>query len=248
MKWQLLTLMRACLPLRDVFAGLMRETHDLVQPETRLFLRDCHDHATRIIEEAETYRDIDTSLMALPLQRQQQDERDYEGPDRHLGHLHPPTFVVGVYGMNFDPQRSPFNMPELEWKYGYPFAWGLMLAIAGGMVVMFKRRGWLGRIDEDPTEAGGEQSAGCRSTTSIPIVLERSRAQVDVPALLVAGDDAAGGLQLIEGGHLRAGLRRDDHAVARRLRRHGRLAFGVEGAADLGERGRGRAGLGLACC
>ena len=72
----------------------------------------------------------------------------------------PLTFVVGVYGMNFNPEKSPYNMPELEWAYGYPFAWVLMLVIAGGMVAMFRRRGWLGRIDEDPTEAGIDEPGG----------------------------------------------------------------------------------------
>lgn len=152
-KWQLLTLLRACLPLRDVFAGLMRETHDIVQPETRLFLRDCHDHATRIIEEAETYRDIDTSLMELYLSSVSNKMNEIMKLLTVISAIFIPlTFVVGVYGMNFDPEKSPFNMPELEWRFGYPFAWGLMIAIAVGMILMFKRRGWLGRIDEDTTE------------------------------------------------------------------------------------------------
>ncbi len=162
-KWQLLTLLRACLPLRDVFAGLMRETHDLVQPETRLFLRDCHDHATRIIEEAETYRDIDTSLMELYLSSVSNKMNEIMKVLTVISAIFIPlTFVVGVYGMNFDPARSPYNMPELEWTYGYPFAWVLMLVIAGGMVAMFRRRGWLGRIDEDPTEAGVDEPGGAR--------------------------------------------------------------------------------------
>ncbi len=46
------------------------------------------------------------------------------------------TFIVGVYGMNFD------NMPELHWKYGYYAVLGLMAAIALGMVLWFKRKGW----------------------------------------------------------------------------------------------------------
>lgn len=163
-KWQLLTLLRACLPLRDVFAGLMRETHDMVQPETRLFLRDCHDHATRIIEEAETYRDIDTSLMELYLSSVSNKMNEIMKVLTVISAVFIPlTFVVGVYGMNFDPQRSPFNMPELEWRYGYPFAWGLMLVIAVSMLFMFKRRGWLGRIDEDTTDStDGDDKSGPR--------------------------------------------------------------------------------------
>jgi magnesium transporter len=55
----------------------------------------------------------------------------------------PPTFVVGIYGMNFDTERSPWNMPELEWAYGYPAVMGAMALMALALVLYFKRKGWL---------------------------------------------------------------------------------------------------------
>ncbi|HET8849619.1 MAG TPA: CorA family divalent cation transporter, partial [Marinobacter sp.] len=55
----------------------------------------------------------------------------------------PLTFVVGVYGMNFEHADSPWAMPELSWYYGYPMIWGVMIAIAGGLIWFFKRRGWM---------------------------------------------------------------------------------------------------------
>jgi magnesium transporter len=55
----------------------------------------------------------------------------------------PLTFLVGVYGMNFSVnQTSPWAMPELHWDFGYPALWLLMLALAGGMLLYFKRRRW----------------------------------------------------------------------------------------------------------
>ena len=45
--------------------------------------------------------------------------------------------------MNFDRSASPFNMPELGWHFGYPYALGLMLAVAIGMIIYFKRKKWL---------------------------------------------------------------------------------------------------------
>jgi magnesium transporter len=54
----------------------------------------------------------------------------------------PLTFLVGVYGMNFNPDSSPWNMPELNWYWGYPAFWGLCLLITTGLVVFFWRRGW----------------------------------------------------------------------------------------------------------
>jgi magnesium transporter len=154
-KWQLLTLLRASLPLRDVFTSLMRETHDLIRPETRLFLRDCHDHATRIVEEAETYRDIDTSLMELYLSSVSNKTNEVMKVLTVISAVFIPlTFVVGVYGMNFDPEASPWNMPELRWRYGYPLALGAMALGAVVMLFYFRRRGWLGKTDE--AAAGGD--------------------------------------------------------------------------------------------
>jgi magnesium transporter len=54
----------------------------------------------------------------------------------------PLSLIAGIYGMNFNPARSPWNMPELNWIWGYPFALGLMVATAVGMLYYFRRRGW----------------------------------------------------------------------------------------------------------
>jgi magnesium transporter len=53
----------------------------------------------------------------------------------------PPTFIVGVYGMNFDRSR-PWNMPELGWRYGYAFSWGIILVMVIGLLIFFKRKKW----------------------------------------------------------------------------------------------------------
>jgi len=52
------------------------------------------------------------------------------------------TFVVGIYGMNFNSQVSPPNMPELNWYWGYLLVWAVILALAAGLVSFFWRRGW----------------------------------------------------------------------------------------------------------
>jgi magnesium transporter len=53
----------------------------------------------------------------------------------------PLTFIAGVYGMNFS--GGPYNMPELTWRYGYPAVWLLMIVVAAGMLVYFRRREYL---------------------------------------------------------------------------------------------------------
>jgi len=55
----------------------------------------------------------------------------------------PLTFIAGIYGMNFNTEVSPWNMPELSWYWGYPFALGLMVVVTGILVLFFKRKRWL---------------------------------------------------------------------------------------------------------
>jgi magnesium transporter len=50
---------------------------------------------------------------------------------------------VGLYGMNFDPQASPWNMPELEWYWGYPAVLLVMLLMVSGLLYYFRRRRWI---------------------------------------------------------------------------------------------------------
>jgi len=52
------------------------------------------------------------------------------------------NFIVGIYGMNFDPEVSPWNMPELRWYWGYPLCWAIMLAVASSLFAFFGRKGW----------------------------------------------------------------------------------------------------------
>jgi len=56
----------------------------------------------------------------------------------------PLTFIVGVYGMNFE------YMPELQWRWGYPAVWGVMITITAGLLVFFWRKGWLGGNGDKP--------------------------------------------------------------------------------------------------
>ena len=55
----------------------------------------------------------------------------------------PLSFIAGLYGMNFDPSVSPWNMPELHYPYGYPIVLAVMAGVAGGFLIYFKRKGWM---------------------------------------------------------------------------------------------------------
>jgi magnesium transporter len=148
-KWELLTLLRAVMPLRDVFTSLMREGNAFVRPETRLFLRDCHDHAMRIVEEAETYREIDASLMEMYHSSVSNRTNEVMKFLTVVSAIFIPlTFLVGVYGMNFE------YMPELKWHYGYFGALAFMILVSISMVLYFRYRGWFGRVDRTGKAAG----------------------------------------------------------------------------------------------
>src|SRR5439155_21955236 len=56
----------------------------------------------------------------------------------------PLTFIAGIYGMNFNTEVSPWNMPELKWYWGYPFSLVVMALVAFMQLVFFWRRGWIG--------------------------------------------------------------------------------------------------------
>ncbi len=144
-KRELLALRRAVWPLREALNSLIREPTRLITDETRIYLRDCYDHTIQIIDLLENYRDIASSLMEVYL----------SSVSNRLNEIMkiltifttifiPLTFIAGVYGMNFHTEVSPFNMPELTWYMGYPFALSLMAGLAVAMLIFFRRKGWIG--------------------------------------------------------------------------------------------------------
>jgi magnesium transporter len=133
----LLGLRRNLWPLREALVVLQREESPFITPETRIFLRDCHDHAVQALELVETHRETAASLMEVYLSAQNQRLNEVMKVLTVMGTLFIPlTFIASIYGMNFQ------QMPELGWRYGYPAALGLMALVAGGLLAYFRRRGW----------------------------------------------------------------------------------------------------------
>ncbi len=143
-KHDLLMLRRAIWPQREALAVLFRDPSPLVRPETRVYLRDCYDHTIQIMDLLETYREIGSGLMDVYLSSVSNRMNEVMKVLTIIATIFMPlSFLASLYGMNFQTDKSPWNMPELAWRYGYPFALGLMALSSLGMLLYFWRKGWL---------------------------------------------------------------------------------------------------------
>ncbi|MDX5376665.1 MAG: magnesium/cobalt transporter CorA [Halomonas sp.] len=143
LKRELIMLRRYLWPTREVINQLLRDHNDLFTPDTRLWMRDVYDHTVQVIDLVESYRDMTASLLDVYLSSMSHRLNESMRKLTIVATVFMPlTFIVGVYGMNFAHPTSPFAMPELGWYWGYPVVWGVMIAVAVGMVVWFKRKRW----------------------------------------------------------------------------------------------------------
>jgi magnesium transporter len=144
-KSDLLVLRRAIWPLRDAVALLSRET-EIFTESTRVYLRDCYDHVVQIVDLVETYRELTADLRDLHMSSVSNRINETMRVLTIISTIFIPlTFITSIYGMNFEYADSPWNMPELHARYGYPAVWVVMILTALGMIVYFWRQGWIFR-------------------------------------------------------------------------------------------------------
>ncbi len=138
LKRELLFMRKSVWPLREVLGTLQRDASPLLQPATLPYLRDVYDHTIQIIDTVETFRDMVSGLMDVYLSTISNRMNEVMKVLTIIATIFIPlSFVAGLYGMNF------VFMPELQWRYGYFAALGLMALIGGGMLLFFKRKKWL---------------------------------------------------------------------------------------------------------
>jgi magnesium transporter len=129
---------RVIWPLRESLSTLLRSESSFIKEELNPFLKDLQDNVIQAAETTESYREALSGIMEVHLST----------ASNHLNRVMkvltiistifiPLTFIVGVYGMNFT------NMPEIHTAYGYFVVWGIMILIAIGMIIFFKKRDWL---------------------------------------------------------------------------------------------------------
>jgi magnesium transporter len=125
-------------PLRDGLGLLMRSDSRKISAEVVPFLRDVHDHTVQVVESIELYREIVLGLVDLYMTTVSNRMNEVMKVLTVIATIFIPlTFVVGVYGMNFD------YMPELHWHNGYYITWGVMGGVVLAMLAMFRYKHWI---------------------------------------------------------------------------------------------------------
>lgn len=140
---RLLVIRKMAWATREVVNELRRHLDEEASGGLRPYLEDAHDHIVSAIDLVETQRDIATNLIEVYMSVMSNRMNDVIKVLTIIATLFiPPTFVVGLYGMNFNPHAGPFSMPELNWPFGYLGVVGIIIASMVAMLAYFRHRGW----------------------------------------------------------------------------------------------------------
>ncbi|MFT5302018.1 MAG: magnesium transporter [Mariniblastus sp.] len=143
----LMALRRAIRPLRDALNQIKPGDRSFFAEETHYYLRDCYDHTIQIIDLLDSYQELCSNLRDYHMSIVSNRMNEVMKVLTITGTIFIPlTFIAGIYGMNFNTQL-PGNMPELNWPYGYVFAWLLMLGTGLGLLSFVWKKGWLSSHD-----------------------------------------------------------------------------------------------------
>ena len=137
LKKELIYLRKALYPLRDALSKLIKEEYPLIDPANTRYFSDVYDHVVHLIDSMDTYKDLTASLMDIHINYMNTRMNEVMKVLAVISTIFMPlTFIVGVYGMNFD------FMPELRWRFGYLEVWVLMGLVAIAMILYFKHKKW----------------------------------------------------------------------------------------------------------
>jgi magnesium transporter len=138
LKREMIYLRKAVWPVRELINGFERSGSPRLQQSTEVYLRDAHDHSIRVIETVENFRDLLAGMIDIYLSGLSHKMNEVMKVLTIISTLFIPlTFVVGVYGMNFE------HMPELKSRYGYIAVWVVMLSILASLLYYFRKKKWL---------------------------------------------------------------------------------------------------------
>jgi len=125
-------------PLREIANNIIRDEIPFIKESTHIYLRDVYDHSIQIFDVLETIRDMISSMLDTYLSSVSNRMNEVMKVLTIISTIFIPlSFIAGVYGMNFK------FMPELDWIWGYPIVWLIMIAVTITMIVYFKRKKWM---------------------------------------------------------------------------------------------------------
>lgn len=138
LKREMILLRKSVWPLREVVSALERCESPLINESTCIHLRDVYDHTIQVIDTIEIFREMLSGMLDVYLSSISYRMNEIMKVLTIIATIFIPlTFIVGVYGMNFE------YMPELKWRLGYPVVWVIITIISISMIAYFRKRRWL---------------------------------------------------------------------------------------------------------
>jgi magnesium transporter len=138
LKREMILLRKSVWPLREIVNHLQREDSKLIKGSTLAYLRDVYDHTIQVIDTIESFRDMLGGMLDLYLSVVSNRMNEIMKVLTIIATIFIPlTFIAGIYGMNF------VNMPELEWRFGYPIILLIMIIMSISMLFYFRIKKWL---------------------------------------------------------------------------------------------------------
>jgi magnesium transporter len=138
LKKNLMFLRKSVWPLREVVSYLEKAESEIIKKTTSIYFRDVYDHTIQVADTIETLRDMLSSMLDIYLSSISNRLNSVMKVLTIIATIFIPlTFIVGIYGMNFQ------YMPELEWHWGYFMVWFIIIAVVVGMLVYFKKKKWM---------------------------------------------------------------------------------------------------------
>lgn len=137
-KREIIHIRRNISPIRELLSGLIRSESELIHEHTQVYFRDVFDHAIRVLESVESYREILSGLLEIYISSISNKMNEVMKVLTVFASIFIPlTFLAGIYGMNFE------YMPELKWKWAYPTLWIAFITIPAVLLVYFRKKKWL---------------------------------------------------------------------------------------------------------
>lgn len=135
---------RSVVPLKEIVYNIEKEVRPFIIKSTLTFIKDLEDHVKSAAETIENYREQVNSMIEIYRSSSGLKLNQIVKVLTIISTIFIPlTFIVGVYGMNFNYNISPYNMPELNWYLGYPFVLGIMILVAITLLIIFRRKRWI---------------------------------------------------------------------------------------------------------